>query len=121
MVSTFNMSGLVNVQSDCKSPVALEPRTLLVTRQTLQRIAFTRRRSAALDFLLLRLAFTSDEYLAIARFALLTGKRSMARCLVWMAAHLLLFATRLRACLAASILALTFAMTLLAAKVHTTL
>lgn len=115
------MRGLIDIQSDRQSPVALESGALLVAGQRLERIAFACGRSAALDFLLLSLAFTRDEYLVTARLALLAGEWSVARRLIRVTAYLLLFATWLRTCLAAGIFTLTFAMTLLTAEVYTAL
>lgn len=121
MISTINMSTLIDVESHGQSTVPLESRTLLCAWKRFDSVAFGSARCSALDFLLLSLAFAGDKDLAVAWLGLLASEWSVTRCLIWMTADLLLFATRLVTSLASSIFALALSMALLATEMHSAL
>lgn len=87
----------VNVESQRKLPVTLQPSTLIITLQRLLQIAFAVLRRQAFCFLLVVLARTSNKNLVLARLALITSIGRVALVRARMAAAGFLLSARLPA------------------------
>lgn len=110
----------VNIESQGKLSVTLQPSTLIVTFESLRQVSFAILRSQAFRFLLVVLTRAGDKDLVLTRLALITSVGGVALVRARMPAASLFLSTGLLTC-CTGILALARLVTCLSATVSAAL